>query len=297
MPPWWITLPVICLLGLVATDFLFYFLIPDLRIIAVPSPTRHYQLQPNTECIDYSSLFREGRLIHYRIGTYGNRIGTDRDQRPITQPLVACIGDSNTFGQGVEFEESYPAILQSLLPENVSVINFGVPGYNAWQSAVMTESINEQLNPEIIIFQICTNDDDPYILPTINKSWPHNTFLAFFIRNIIDRQRHDKKQLHNTHQALQKVIELCYQERIHLILIVRGFPPSIKEEEFDDLHPWVFKTIDVNKMDIHDETDVTTSNHLNENGNKKLATRLSYSILKLVQTDSTDGDVPTSTFE
>jgi len=79
---------------------------------------------------------------------------------------VACVGDSITFGYGIEDpgRNGYPAVLQALLGEGYRVGNFGVSGCSVQENTDLpftaldsyAESIAFQ--PEILIFMMGGND-------------------------------------------------------------------------------------------------------------------------------------------
>ena len=78
--------------------------------------------------------------------------------------VVACIGDSITFGARLENPEkqSYPSVLQELLGDQYQVLNFGVGGCTLLRKGI--PSVWEQLpkikevQPDIIIISLGTND-------------------------------------------------------------------------------------------------------------------------------------------
>lgn len=83
---------------------------------------------------------------------------------------VACIGDSITYGAGIEDREndSYPANLQKILGEGYEVVNFG---FNArtMSSCGDYPYMNEQMYadaraflPDIVVIMLGTNDTKPH---------------------------------------------------------------------------------------------------------------------------------------
>ena len=82
---------------------------------------------------------------------------------------VACVGDSITFGAGVEDREnnSYPAQLQNMLGDGFDVRNFGVSGatmlkdgdYSYWDRSAFTHTV--QFDPDIVFIKLGTNDTKP----------------------------------------------------------------------------------------------------------------------------------------
>lgn len=76
---------------------------------------------------------------------------------------VVVIGDSTTFGQGVELNQSYPKVLETILNEmgsdkNYEVLNFGVPGYNIAEKVEFLRTKAMKFNPDLIIFQYLGDD-------------------------------------------------------------------------------------------------------------------------------------------
>ena len=76
---------------------------------------------------------------------------------------IVCIGDSNTFGWGVDPEENYPAVLGGLLRgtpdgKKVEVLNLGVPGYSSLQGRVFVEEVVCGLDPDLVIAEYGFND-------------------------------------------------------------------------------------------------------------------------------------------
>ncbi|MGL5683786.1 MAG: GDSL-type esterase/lipase family protein [Marinifilaceae bacterium] len=79
---------------------------------------------------------------------------------------VACVGDSITFGEGVEkrLVNSYPAKLQALLGNVYEVRNFGVCGATVSVDGdypyVMTDAYKQSVlfEPDVVLLKLGTND-------------------------------------------------------------------------------------------------------------------------------------------
>ncbi|MCB9780020.1 MAG: hypothetical protein H6742_15755 [Alphaproteobacteria bacterium] len=76
---------------------------------------------------------------------------------PPAQPPVVALGDSCTFGWGVDDDEPYPAVLDGLLPDRV-VLNRGVPGWSSVQGASLAEELGGSLRPAALIIAFGAND-------------------------------------------------------------------------------------------------------------------------------------------
>ncbi len=82
---------------------------------------------------------------------------------------VACVGDSITYGSGIEFRsrDSYPAQLGRMLGEEWQVRNFGVSGATMlkngdkpyWQQQALGDAL--AYNPNVVIIKLGANDTKP----------------------------------------------------------------------------------------------------------------------------------------
>jgi len=76
---------------------------------------------------------------------------------------VLAVGDSTTFGLGVDDDETWPSQLQRLFDRSsleVEVINAGVPGYSSFQCRRFLEEQGMAMEPDIIVATFGFNDFD-----------------------------------------------------------------------------------------------------------------------------------------
>lgn len=73
------------------------------------------------------------------------------------RPRVLVLGDSMTYGHGVEDSETYPAVLQHLEPR-FEVINAGVPGYSGVEELLLLREEGMRLEPDLVILGFFWND-------------------------------------------------------------------------------------------------------------------------------------------
>jgi len=99
---------------------------------------------------------------------------------------VACVGDSITYGSGVENREvnNYPAVLGKLLGPRFEVRNFGVGGATLlregdkpYWSLPEFQAISE-FEPQAIILELGTNDSKP-------QNWKHGDEFGRDLRNML----------------------------------------------------------------------------------------------------------------
>ncbi|MFT7669619.1 MAG: lysophospholipase L1-like esterase [Planctomycetota bacterium] len=79
-------------------------------------------------------------------------------EKPEGTTRVACLGDSHTWGEGVEFSESWPAQLQGFAQPNVEVMNCGVNAYDTLQEVLWYERFVEKFDPDVVVIQYFSND-------------------------------------------------------------------------------------------------------------------------------------------
>ncbi len=160
-------------LALVVMEIVLRFLLPgtplkvylvDMRGVNQISkiPGLVYELKPEAE-----RVVRIGdHAATYRINSAG--------MRDYEYPLVkgngffriVCLGDSVTFGAGVELEQVYPKVLEKLLNTKsdeirYEVLNFGVGGYNTAQEAVALKEKALQYRPDLVLVGFNLNDGSP----------------------------------------------------------------------------------------------------------------------------------------
>ncbi len=88
-------------------------------------PTYGWTLTPShTSRLDYGA-----RVIEYHTGTLGERVGHAGDVSDPSMPTILFPGESITAGIGLEYEETYPAMVSREL--GVQSVNLGVQGYGS----------------------------------------------------------------------------------------------------------------------------------------------------------------------
>ena len=152
---------VLLAVSLIAAEWILRLYIPDtdhkgMNELA-PAPL-YYRIIPN-----YQGIL-EGVKIN--INSDGYRDSEFERQRHDNQKLVAIIGDSITFGQGVAQEKTFPAVLENLLNQSgkkteYRVWNLGVPGYNTQQEFEVFNSFVLPQNPGWIFLAYVINDVEP----------------------------------------------------------------------------------------------------------------------------------------
>ena len=73
-------------------------------------------------------------------------VGIDSE---VPKNSIVALGDSWTFGYGVDFDESYPFILSKIL--NIPVVNMGIPAYGSAATILLFERYVEKLMPSKVV--------------------------------------------------------------------------------------------------------------------------------------------------
>jgi lysophospholipase L1-like esterase len=188
--------------------------------------------------------------VRYHINEFGLRGPAISRQKSADIYRVICLGDSLTFGEGVEEEDAYPAVLQRLLSgseagglhQRVEVINAGVQAHDTVEEAALFESLASQLKPDAVTLGFFMNDAMDF-LETIrqNEAWTRAfepsaigrmSRLWGVAERVLAARRLEASYFDSIRRsfaspgwdrcrtALQAVDERCRRERIRLIVAV-----------------------------------------------------------------------------
>lgn len=113
-------------------------------------------------------LYRERRgdaprVVEMHVNAQGFRGPLALDPKPEGALRIACIGDSHTFGWGVEEHQTWPAhlarALRSAHPEReVEVLNCGVNDYDTVQEVLWLRQRVLPYAPDLVVLQFYVND-------------------------------------------------------------------------------------------------------------------------------------------
>jgi lysophospholipase L1-like esterase len=187
---------------LVAVSAFTGFLLVELLIALLsPQPVTH-AAAPDIFFIRYDGRLgwanKEGASGRYkpapgipattvRINGQGLRGGpVPVDKKPGIRRIL-MLGDSNTFGYGVEEEERFSDLLEGRLPRNHEVLNLGVFGYGTDQEALLFEQEGLGYQPDIVVLGFSAGDLS-INMNSINAGYPKPFF----------RKEGDGLTLHNT---------------------------------------------------------------------------------------------------
>ena len=123
------------------------------------------KLKPNVE-VDFVNPFNDielakGVTFHFSSNSDGFRSREFGPKGPDVIRIV-CIGDSSTFGWGVDDEYTYPRLLEARLrrPDGsrVEVFNLGIPGFTSRHGLGVLRHYALELEADFFVFSLGAND-------------------------------------------------------------------------------------------------------------------------------------------
>ncbi|MBI4431691.1 MAG: hypothetical protein HY587_08280 [Candidatus Omnitrophica bacterium] len=220
------------------------------------SNTLDYELTPDFTGRDVNP---QGDFdVAVQINQYGFR-DFDRGYDPNAFHIMA-IGDSIMYGEGVELEQSFLALVEKRIQETfnpaVQIIKAGVPGYSEKQAVDLLESRYDLFKPEIVILGV-----------TPPESWRNVTGYrneqGFVVDSRLDKQYfrfEDRLFASNSPNRILAYIETWTEAHFLLPTFIRqrrkflaekfsrkgegiAIPPEESQMSFDELEP-IFKQLD-----------------------------------------------------
>jgi hypothetical protein len=124
-----------------------------------PDPDVGHVLRPGFDAWTQHTEFR----VRVKINGDGLRGPALRPTADDTVRIL-CLGDSMTFGIGVEHERAYPAVIEGVLRDrhpglDIQVLNAGTPHYGTLDELNFLTKRGAELGPDFILLQFYAGDD------------------------------------------------------------------------------------------------------------------------------------------
>ncbi|MCB9476760.1 MAG: SGNH/GDSL hydrolase family protein [Deltaproteobacteria bacterium] len=279
-----------------AAELTLGLFIPDFRETIIPDDVVYFRYKPDSGTKDYTTLMADQRVVSYAIGHYGERIVRAGEAREYEPPYILSFGDSTCFGHGVEGDETYEYFLEELLDGRVPVINFGVSGYNGFQSAMIAKEQVERFKPRLILMQWDPNDDDPMfpVQPDKNVGLLGQTRverLFYYLMSYgylgksamakIDRTTGRSMITPTTFDALRLLVPSLRRHQVAVIALYDFLPRSLKDNDWQEILRKNDIPLATHEMTYYRDKDylLDSSVHLNAAGNARVAEEL-YKIIR-----------------
>ena len=118
----------------------------------VADPDLGWRMRPGHEFFVDTTEYH----VAYRSNAQGFRDGM-RSQPTEAERTMALVGDSFAFGQGVEFDQTFGALLEAGLP-GTAVHNLAMPGYGLDQMWISTKAVALPMKPVLVIVAFISED-------------------------------------------------------------------------------------------------------------------------------------------
>jgi hypothetical protein len=123
-----------------------------------PAGTLGFLLEPDSRTRHLTVDF-DVQVVTNSLGLRGPEVVVPK---PADRYRVLALGDSFTFGWGVELHDAWPTIMARELHatdvRSVEVVVAGVPGWSPLQQFVFLEQRGLELQPDLVLWQLCSND-------------------------------------------------------------------------------------------------------------------------------------------
>lgn len=228
-----------------------------LRAMHKPDEKLGFRLVPNYEMRHRTSDFDK----FIKINSMGLRDYEHKKEKDLLTFRILVLGDSFTLGLGVNIEESYPKVLETMLNKNnngrvykrYEVINGGVDGYGTEQEYLYYTELGKEYMPDLVIVGLYSNDIEEVaagIPSTYSKTKLKNSFyfLSYLrgLQILTTKYRGDLLQLYKgqytpqfedaikrTKEYLNKIRDFSISNGSKTVLVIIPFCLEIDRQEWD----------------------------------------------------------------
>jgi lysophospholipase L1-like esterase len=190
-------------------------------------------------------------IVNYKINSLGFRNKEFSIKKPKDKLRIICAGDSSTFGYFLNYCDTYPYLLETMLDtftkeRNAEVINAGTWCYSSYQGSILVEKNLIKLDPDFLIYSYGFNDSQMMNFPDSFRkrdAYEPSGFKKFlskfliykFLENIIDKYQHKDGVLFDPNLVprvnlteykdnLNKIVKICKQKGVKLIFLPISVP-------------------------------------------------------------------------
>ena len=170
--------------------------------------TPRWRFSPSYCTLAYPST----HMVHQRPGRWRfvyttNALGHRGPEIPpavdVARPAVVVLGDSYTFGAGVNDGEEYAAVLRDALHGAADVVNLGVGGWGLTQEIRRYYDVGAPFRPPVVVLQFSANDPEDDLNCTVTRIDNgrftfHDTGDAVFsVKRFLSRSPLQRSQVYN----------------------------------------------------------------------------------------------------
>lgn len=193
-----------------------------------------------------------------RINSQGLRDYEYMLDKPAGSIRIAAVGDSVTFGAGLDLEDTYVKQLERLLnhslKKKVEVINFGAGGASTINELELIEKKVLLYKPDIILLQMDPNDSqiinqiketDPYLNKIILKLKNKDSEISQWLRYKIEFYKYYRykkgltidDEYNNVGKPLEAIVDICKKNNIKLVIM--SYDPAYRGDYYDKVMAFI----------------------------------------------------------
>lgn len=203
----------------------------------VPDDVIGYSWRPNYSEKIYS--FDNFKLARVHINSQGLR--QDYDLGPKVKKRILVVGDSFTFGVGLNQDETFPVMLNNLLGDEWEVVNAGIWGIGTVQSILLVHKYEQIVDPDIVIYLFYPNDFVNNIVSKLYQLIPL-PYLRYnngsFSVVLIDKEEY--KNYVGNFEEFKDMINSRYEKKSHVLQFLESRFNTIKNRFFKVEKPIFF---------------------------------------------------------
>lgn len=164
---WVIHIMLVCagiVTALLAAEILVALLLPQQVRMATSPASFFLEYDPDIGWVNragaegVSGTARDVGAFNVRINSLGYRGKEVAVPKPAEVRRIAFLGDSNTFGYGVQEGQRFSDILAQHQPASTEIVNLGVFGYGTEQEAIYLERHALGLSPDMVVLAVSAGD-------------------------------------------------------------------------------------------------------------------------------------------
>ncbi len=157
---------------------------------------------------------------------------------------IALLGDSFTFGWGVEEEKIFATVLQDRLNDffqgapEIEVLNFGVPGYSTFQEAAIFQERALEFEPDAVMVFFVENDFGlPFFINSMKVGGKLMSSTSFAKsswagqdQEIVDQNRRLMSFI-DPNKALRDIANICREQGLPFFVAINPRPNWLEDKK------------------------------------------------------------------
>lgn len=296
---------------------------PDLEWLTRPDRHVRWSLRPDVEDFRVEQLRVDGARVRlpdsFTVSTNALGLRVVPGSNEAASLRILALGDSTTFGLGVNDDEAWPAQLLSALEARLgagpaAIFNGGVVGYSIAQVETRLGMLKPVVDPTVVIVTAGNNDAtresaysdreriaaDQALSPRALKPVLYTLVRGIAVGLRTPSDAHPPRvDLAEFEQTLERIHRYCEQNGIHLVLVrwpwhaqwqlARGLtdvPPDFPQEHYQHTVMRFCDEVGVTCVDVlsllaaDGENHYFDAVHLNAPGNRRVAEGIADAVLE-----------------